>query len=326
MANKKLCSYRDTDDHQCQSEDVGSGFCFWHDKNIDKSGMKLSERLELHAKNGGMLQGISLKRVDLNHVNLVKHGGDTGYDMRNADLYRAKMTNAHLFNINLEGASLMKANLCDANLHCANLHNCNLLGAKLIGTRMDHVKIGSHVQQEAIAVKAEKQKDFVSAKDHYEQSEEIYRNLRKAMEADGLYELAGYCSHKEHVMHRKQFPKYSKRRLLSKLVDVFCGYGESPVNVISFSLGLILVCAILFFLFGIQSADGVIALSTDLTWQQNISNFFSAIYFSVVTFTTLGYGDIQPIGFSRFIATIEAFVGSFALALYVVVFMRKNSR
>jgi hypothetical protein len=54
--------------------------------------------------------------------------------------------------------------------------------------------------------------------------------------------------------------------------------------------------------------------------------FFSTIYFSVVTFTTLGYGDITPVGFSRLIATIEAFIGSFALALYVVVFVQKTTR
>ena len=34
----------------------------------------------------------------------------------------------------------------------------------------------------------------------------------------------------------------------------------------------------------------------------------SSIYFSIVTFTTLGYGDIQPIGHYRIFAAIEAFV------------------
>ena len=326
MTEKQCCSYVSTDNKQCTEPDLGTGFCFWHDKTIDKSGMELAERLENFAAEGGLLQGVVLKRANLKNVNLVRRGSATGYDMRNADLYRANMRGAHLFNLNLEGASLMKANLNEANLHCTNLHNTNLLGVKLQGARMDNVKIGSHVQQEAIAVDADKHQEREKASDHYEQSEEIYRNLRKAAESDGLFTLAGHCAHKELTMRRKQYPKYSKQRIVSKFVDIFCGYGERPINVISFSIMLIMFCAVLFFLFGVQSSNGVIQLSLDNSLSENLSNFFSTVYFSVVTFTTLGYGDIQPIGISRLVATIEAFVGSFALALYVVVFVKKTTR
>lgn len=326
MPDYQPCSYIAEDGQTCNEKDMGTGFCFWHDPTIDKTGMDLRERLENFAASGGMLQGIQLKRANLGNVNLVRVGHSQGYDMRNADLYRANMKGSHLFNLNLSGASLMKANFNESNLHCTNLHNCNLLGTKLHGARLDNVKIGDYVQQEAIAVQCEKDNKNEEAADHYEQSEEIYRNLRKAAEADGLLVLAGHCAHKELTMRRKQFPKFSKSRIVSKFVDLFCGYGERPVNVISFSLALIFICAILFFIFGVQSGNGMIQFSIDRTIEQNISDFFSTIYFSVVTFTTLGYGDIQPIGFSRFIATVEAFVGSFALALYVVVFVKKTTR
>jgi voltage-gated potassium channel Kch len=54
--------------------------------------------------------------------------------------------------------------------------------------------------------------------------------------------------------------------------------------------------------------------------------FFNSLYFSVVTFTTLGYGDISPVGVARFIAACEAFLGSFTMALFVVVFVKKMTR
>jgi len=320
------CKFTSTDGESCTGADLGNGYCCWHDKAIDKSGMDLSERLESYASGGGMLQGISLKRANLKNVNLVIPGSPNGYDMRGADLYRANLENAHLFNINLEGASLMKANLHHANLHCALLQDTNLLGTKLIGAKIDNIKVGSHVQQEAVAKKAEKENDLVKARDFYEQSEEIYRNLRKTAEGNGIYTLAGHFARKELTMRRMQYDKWSQKRMVSKAVDLFCGYGESPVNVILFSLMLIFFCAILFFIFGVQSADGVIRLSFSNSFWHNVSDFFSSIYFSVVTFTTLGYGDIHPIGFSRFIATVEAFIGSFALALYVVVFVQKTTR
>jgi hypothetical protein len=50
------------------------------------------------------------------------------------------------------------------------------------------------------------------------------------------------------------------------------------------------------------------------------------LFFSVVTFTTLGYGDIAPFGWSRAVAALEAFVDSFAMALFDVVFVKKMTR
>jgi hypothetical protein len=305
---------------------MGAGYCFWHDKHIDKSGMDLSERLEAYAKEGGMLQGVQLKRTQLNRIRLVNRGKSIGFDMRNADLYRADMSDAHLFNINLSGSSLMKTKLHYADLHCANLTDTNLLGVKLVGCRIDNIKIGEEIQQEKQAKEAEANNEKEKSVDLFEQSEEIYRNLRKSAEADGLASFAGYCTLKELTMRRKQFPRYSSQRLKSKLVDLFCGYGEKPANVISFSMSLIFISALFFYAFGIEGDNGIIQFNLNSSFQENVSALLSSIYFSVVTFTTLGYGDIHPIGISRVVATIEAFVGSFALALYVVVFVTKNNR
>ena len=59
---------------------------------------------------------------------------------------------------------------------------------------------------------------------------------------------------------------------------------------------------------------------------ENLNSFLTSLYFSVVTFTTLGYGDITPIGPSRLIAALEAFTGSFTIALFVVVFVKRMTR
>lgn len=48
-----------------------------------------------------------------------------------------------------------------------------------------------------------------------------------------------------------------------------------------------------------------------------------ALYFSVVSFTTVGYGDLSPAGpVARALAGAEAFLGAFLLALLVFVFGR----
>jgi len=45
------------------------------------------------------------------------------------------------------------------------------------------------------------------------------------------------------------------------------------------------------------------------------------LYFSTVTFTTLGYGDFRPIGKARRIAMIEAVSGYLYLGITVVLFV-----
>ncbi|MCG7533577.1 ion channel [Pseudoalteromonas sp. OOF1S-7] len=326
MNNKPLCQYESPDGHNCQEIDMGSGYCFWHDSKFDKSGLELTQKLERYAKRGGLLQGLELKRANLEGLNLVKFDHHEGYDLSYSNFYRANLQGAHLFNNTIKHASLMKADLRDANLHCCKLEDTNLLGMKLDKTRIDNLYLGDKLLQEKQAHEALKQQDLDEANDLFLQSEEIYRLLRKGAEQQGLFEMAGKYTYSELRMRHAQYPKFSKRRLVSSFVDMLCGYGEKPENVIRFSLGMIIACAICYFLFGINYNDGLIQFSSQASWSDNLSTLLNCIYFSVVTFTTLGYGDITPTGITRLVATVEAFTGSFSLALFVVVFVKRMTR
>jgi hypothetical protein len=46
-------------------------------------------------------------------------------------------------------------------------------------------------------------------------------------------------------------------------------------------------------------------------------NCWDAVYFSIITMTSLGYGDIHPIGFGRFIASVEVLSGIILVAVFV---------
>lgn len=280
-------------------------------------------QLEQRAHTDQPMQNFSLAREDLTDINLVKRASKQGYQLTDSDLYHTNLENAHLFMLDLSGSSLMKANLSNANLHYANLEGCNLLGVNLSGAKIDHVDWGSSVTQEKQANKAKNRENQI---DLYEQSEEIYRNIRQAAESQGLFETAGHFFQKEMTMRRRQYPRYSFKRTLSKLVDAFCGYGERPLRVILFSVILILIFATLYFFAGLSFSGDSLAFNPESSLWENIKVYFSALYFSVVTFTTLGYGDLAPIGIARALAALEAFMGSFTLALFVVVFVKKMTR
>lgn len=325
-ADAQQCQYLSPDGQRCPESVSVNGLCYWHDNESIKTDTDLVERLQERAKSGASLIGYSLKRSDLTELNLVNHNSKSGHDLSHADLYRAKLCGAHLFRINLHGASLMKADLRNANLHCANLEDCNLLGVKLSNARIENVNWGRQLIQEKNAHKASQEGNQEAMLDSLEQAEEIYRNLRKAAENQGLFETSGHFFYKEMLMRRYQLPKFSFRRIVSKIVDWFCGYGERPLNVVFFSLLLIGICTFVYFFLGLSANGQPLRVDLSAGLYSNFITFLECLYFSVVTFTTLGYGDIVPVGPARPFAALQAFTGNFTIALFVVVFVKKMTR
>jgi len=323
MSKEEKCCYVNHFGERCSANAHTSKYCYWHDPEIIKSDPDTPKKLEAYARSGGMLHGICLKNANLEDLNLVKRGSKRGFDLTGADLYRANLRGAHLFNVIFIRASLMKADLSDANIHCAHLEECDLLGVKLNDTKIEHIKIGKLLPQEKEAKRLEELGKYEQAKDFYEQAEEVYRNLRKTSEHQGLFTLSGPYLRKELTMRRFQEKRFSLNRISSKIVDLFCGYGEDPLRVILFSWGLIFFSAFFYYFLGLNFDGNFHVFSLDKTLLENTNFFFECLYYSVVTFTTLGYGDFIPIGFSRVIAAIEAFTGSFTIALFVVVFVKK---
>ncbi len=95
-------------------------------------------------------------------------------------------------------------------------------------------------------------------------------------------------------------------------------YGESPIRVLICSLLIILFWACLYGLVGIQYnlSEG----------QPGLDNYLTNVYFSIVTFTTLGYGDFSPVENGRIFASLQAMLGLFMTSLFLVTFVRRYSR
>lgn len=72
-------------------------------------------------------------------------------------------------------------------------------------------------------------------------------------------------------------------------------------------MGLLLICSTYYWLF---NSCGHGTDYKDLTW-------FNALYFSIVTFATLGYGDISPSGFGGVVASIQVLSGITLTAIFI---------
>jgi|GEM_PF-687319 hypothetical protein len=100
------------------------------------------------------------------------------------------------------------------------------------------------------------------------------------------------------------------------LADLTCKYGtdwKRPIILWVFMVNI--VFPILYY-----STQSVYGNGVPLT------SFLAYEYFSIVTATTLGYGDLHPLGIGRVIASIEAIFGMFMWAVFLTVFARKYMR
>ncbi len=315
------CCFRGESGQLCQDTRLsGSTFCFWHEPAVDKSGSDVAQKLEARAKTGRPMEGFQLKKANLENVNLVNHSGES-YQLTDCDLSRANLHKAHLFQVNLSGSRLLKADLSQANLHRANLSGCNLLGVDFKNAHLEHVHWGGELHQERKAKQAPDK-----AEQYYEEAEEVARNIRRHCEHQGMHGVAGHFYYREMVFRRMQMPVFSVKRGLSRFVDLVSGYGESPRRVVLFSSLLVLLCSLVYFYSGVQDGGARIQYQPRASLSENVIDWLDCLYFSVVTFTTLGYGDLTPLGWSRIVAAFEAFTGSFSLALFVVLFVKKMTR
>ncbi len=118
--------------------------------------------------------------------------------------------------------------------------------------------------------------------------------------------------------------------------DFIYRYGENPWRVIRFASIVIFLFAIILNISGIVNSDRTNLIIEFIKESQGdeytlkylgpiLGNFLNCLYFSVVTFTTLGYGDFQPAaGLSRFFVSLESLIGAITMALFVYTFARRT--
>tara|TARA_B100001142_G_scaffold316276_1_gene355852 strand:- start:3364 stop:4260 length:897 start_codon:yes stop_codon:yes gene_type:complete len=276
-----------------------------------------SELESLNKKNED-LSGFNLNKANLTNINLVNS------IMKNTNLSRANLINSSLYGINLSGSNLFKTNFENANLNNANLQNCNLLGANFTNTKLNNIKWGKDykVINELEAEQAYKKGNFELANKKYREAEDIYRNIKISMQSQTLGNDTGEFFIREMTAKRKQLNRFSLKRLGSKIIEVTTGYGEKLSNIAFTILGIIIVCMILYGIEGVSYQDKTLGFfSDDFPMLRTIGNLF---YFSVVVYSTVGFGEMVPIGpLGKSIVIFEGIIGGIVLAILVIALYKK---
>lgn len=285
---------------------------FTVDENI------IPELETLNSKNEN-LSNSNLSKVNLQNINLVN------CDIQNSDFSKANLENASLYGANLKGCNLFKVNLKNANLNNSNLENCNLLGANFENTKLRNVKWGENykVVNEIEAETAYKNKDYKLAKEKYREAEDIYRAIKISMQSQTLGEETGQFFIREMIAKRKQFDRFSGSRIGSKIIEITTGYGEKLGNIAFTILGIIIACMFLYGIEGVSYQGKTLGFfSDDFSLVSTLGNLF---YFSVVVYSTVGFGEMVPIGpLGKSIMIFEGIIGGLVLAILIIALYKKS--
>ena len=272
-------------------------------------------------KEGQSLAGINLKFTDMSQAKLVNA------DLSNSDLTRANFSGASLYGINFEGANLFKTNFEGANLKSANLKNCNLLGADFTNTKLNNVDWGEDykVVNEIEAEKAVASGDHEKAVEKYKEAEDIYRSLKMTLQAQSLGEDTGKMFLREMIVKRKQLPFFSPLRFAHKFAHLAFGYGENIGNILYSILAVISISALLYGIEGVSYGNYKLGFFGDVEQFGGMLNVIGNLfYFSVVVFSTVGFGEILPIGpLGKSIMMVEGIAGGLILSIFMIALYRQ---
>lgn len=310
--------------------------CLWHTEAVvpaaayERNPPEPSERLdganfeEASLSETSFLAGRSL--VDADFTDAVLDGAD----LSGADLRRATFRD-----VDAHGTSFRNANLHDAVFVFADLRGADFRDARLYRTGLTDVRLNLETAFGERAVYEDEIDQATSDEEVVERADStqwVYRELQRLYDENAYPERVHTYYLREMNFRRTRAWEVGNYLQAIKLAGSrwVMQYGTSPWRVVATSLVLIFVCAVLYPLTGgIQEigADSAVTYQienpTDTPSRVLAESFLKSLYFSVITFATLGYGDIQPVGgWARAIASVETLLGSLLMALLVFVLTR----
>ena len=301
-----------------------------------------------------ILSNANLQKADMARCHL------EGALIQSANLKKANLREADLQNTVLAQSILEQAILRGAALSGANVDGAILHGADLFNAKIEDIRNLRYADMHAIQVTEElgdadrESKTYVSAVKRYDEAIATYIALKNHFNKEGLYDKAGQYYIREwstkaklqttatkletaQLRENKFVPyylptAYAKKEsrafrfvitaesrgkwAFNKLLYYSSLYGESPLRVLMTSLFVMGAYAMAYWITG-----GITPNESSF-----VPSFAESLYFSVVTFTTLGYGDYHPKQSFQILAISEAFIGAFILAFFVVVVSRRLVR
>ncbi len=273
-------------------------------------------------------------------------------------LEKANFTNADLTDASFVNTTLHSTNFEQALLSRATLFGADLRGAKLNGAVLGDVRIDKDTQflghpngdsgssphtLSAIRTKLRCVYDPSYNEDNDEadvdKAKSVYRALEELAGKAARPRLQSQCFVRRQDLQKDGYKQDAKEadswqeRLIAgarysraKVSRGTLLYGESPWRIIGGSIGFVILAALLYPLGEWLRPVGGEAITYSRILGGEWSLLLESLYFSTLTFTTLGMGDYEPMGVGQVLVTINTALGAVLIALLVFVLGRRAAR
>lgn len=291
------------------------------------------------------LTNTTLAYTDFSRANL------EGTSLSDADLDQADLTDARLHNCRLQGVYISdETTFGDRCAYERDADPYDILPWEVVGPSMEPVTLTAdnhHLYQGGRLAAAwhrfrywtgrlSDQSPDSDDSENIEKAISIYRTYQRLLRENSLPGDIPNFYYREKEMRRvKALAERDIRGWLYRALQRWVmGYGERPWRVVGTSLGVIAGFGLVYpFVGGMEATDtDTVAFSLAESFSLPLRSgggriFFENLYFSAVTFTTLGYGDIQPgSDTAKLLASFESFLGALLMALLVAVLTRRTMR
>lgn len=280
--------------------------------NLANSVLKMANFTSAH------LEGACLAFTDLQDAVLV-FAHCNGGDFRVANLADAVLEDAELEGANLSHANLEGAVFSSTNLRYANLTDCRLEGVNLTAANLENANVSRVSYDSRIFFKLLKEA-LPSPQALWQKRYDCI--LNSTIRCKGVNAASCYGSQRFKLFLQDQDfleefleTKWGRRICFLWWLTADCGRSLSRWTGWSVAIAMIFAC--IYHLLGASSfASEHLRL-----------NFLNTIYYSVVTFTTLGFGDITPrTTTAAMVVMVEVIIGYVMLGGLITIFASKLSR
>ncbi|PKM94414.1 MAG: hypothetical protein CVU84_10105 [Firmicutes bacterium HGW-Firmicutes-1] len=225
-------------------------------------------------------------------------------------------------NVNMYDAIFLDCSFDTTQIRGCNLKSTRIINPKFIEFYVDDLDKKTKVDRKTfldyICYNKKEKREVRDAIEVYYAFSELFEN-NKIMDFSGEY---FFLSQTTGIRQLEGFAKFK-----SIISLIACGYGERPSYGLMTSMTLVLVCGTLYMIFGVNVNNEVFAFQPTLgNLFPTIDNLIMWYHFSLVTFCTVGYGNVLPIGGSLIVSAIEMVLGVVMIGIWVSTLVRKMTR
>lgn len=258
---------------------------------------------------GANLQNAELTGSDLSGANMEEAKA------RGIGLGMATLDNARLFGCHLVNATLTKAKIHNVDLRCANLRGARMREATIRATdftaaTLRGINLSLSNLEKSIFTNADMQEARLRGVVNFEKAEWIGVDIRN-INFSGAYRLRRFIVDQNYLYEFKNISRYSNAAYHVWRISSDCG--RSLLRWCCCIAILSLFFAWIYTVVGIDYGEH--------------KNWIAPMYYSVVTLSTLGYGDIVAVTpLARIVTLIEVMMGYVMLGGLLSIFANKMAR